>query len=31
MHTLGKIALAKLSDDDKEKIFGLNAKELFRM
>lgn len=31
IHTLGKIALAKLSDDDKEKIFGLNAKELFRM
>ena len=30
-HTLGKIAMAKLSDDDKEKIFGLNAKELFRM
>lgn len=31
VHTMGKIALAKLSDDDKEKIFGLNAKELFRM
>jgi len=31
IHTMGKIALAKLSDTDKEKIFGLNAKELFRL
>lgn len=31
IHTLGKIALAKLSDADKEKILGLNAKTLFRV
>lgn len=31
IHTLGKIALAKLTDTDKEKILGLNAKELFRL
>lgn len=31
IHTLGKIALCKLSDDDKEKILGLNARALFRM
>ena len=31
IHTLGKIALAKLPDADKEKILGLNAKELFRL
>jgi len=31
VHTLGKIALAKLSDDDKEKILGLTAKKLFRL
>ena len=31
IHTLGKIALAKLSDTDKEKILGLNAKEMFRL
>ena len=29
IHTMGKIALAKISDADKEKIFGLNAKGLF--
>lgn len=29
IHTLGKIALAKLTDTEKEKILGLNAKELF--
>lgn len=31
IHTLGKIALSKLTDADKEKILGLNAKELFRL
>lgn len=31
IHTLGKIALAKLTDTEKEKILGLNAKELFRL
>lgn len=31
IHTLGKIALTKLSDDDKEKILGLTAKGLFRL
>jgi len=31
IHTMGKIALSKLSDDAKEKIFGLNAKNLFRL
>lgn len=31
IHTMGKIALAKISDTDKEKIFGLNAKKLFRV
>lgn len=31
IHTMGKIALANLSDTDKEKIFGLNAKALFRV
>lgn len=29
IHTMGKIALAKLTDEEKEKIFGLNAKSLF--
>lgn len=29
IHTLGKIALCKLSDTEKEKILGLNAKPLF--
>ena len=31
IHTLGKIALCKLSDDDKEKIYGLTAKKLFKL
>ena len=31
IHTMGKIALSKLSDTDKEKIFGINAKALFRV
>ena len=29
VHTLGKIALAKLTDGEKEQIFGLNARALF--
>lgn len=28
-HTLGKLALSRLSDDQKEKILGQNAKKLF--
>ena len=31
IHTLGKIAMARLSDTDKEKIFGLNAKTIFHL
>ena len=30
-HNIGKIALAQVSDEVKEKIFGLNAKKIFRM
>lgn len=31
VHTLGKIALARITDDEKEKILGLNARKLFRV
>ncbi|MBQ9967497.1 MAG: amidohydrolase family protein [Oscillospiraceae bacterium] len=31
IHTMGKIALARISDTDKEKIFGLNARGLFSL
>ena len=31
IHTLGKIALAELTDTQKEKILGLNAKALFSL
>lgn len=30
-HTIGKIALARITDEEKEKIFGLNAKKIFRV
>lgn len=30
-HTLGQLVTCKLSDDDKEKILGLNARALFRL
>lgn len=30
-HTIGKIALARISDEQKEQIFGLNSKKIFRV
>ncbi len=30
-HNIGKIALAKITDGEKEQIFGLNARKLFRV
>lgn len=30
-HTLGKIALARITDGEKEQILGLNARKLFRV
>ena len=30
-HNIGKIALAQITDGEKEKIFGLNAKKIFRV
>lgn len=30
-HTIGKIALARITDGEKEQIFGLNAKKIFRV